>query len=286
VITGPGGFAVLALAAGAGGLVAVGAREAVIATPGLARWLSLAVEPLLRAGREGYDPNRVERRRLAVIGTLAALMLTVVVFGPGPPVLLGLAGPAAVGWMLGARRARYRRGVEDGLPDAAAAIADALSGGNSPRAGLIAAADSVEGPVAVELARVRADLELGAPIIESLRALQRRVPSPRIDSLVTALASQTLGGGDLAGLLRRHAQAGAERARVLADARSASSQARFTGLLVVAMPVAAGVFGELVLPGFVGRVLAEPASAALLVVAGVLQLAAYVAIKRLSRIEA
>lgn len=286
VISGPGGLAAVVLAAGAGGLVAVAVREVVLASPGLARWLSQALEPLRRAGREGYEPSGLERRRLAVLGTLGALVGMVLAFGPGPVVLLALAGPGAVGWTVAARRARYRRGVERGLPAAAAAIADALSGGHSPRAGVIAAADSVEGPIAVELARVRADLELGAPIAVSLGALRRRLPSGRVDSLVTALCSQQLGGGDLAGLLRRHARAGIERERVVADARAASAQARFTGLLVVAMPAGAALFGELVYPGFVGRVLSESASALLLAFAAVLQVAGFVAIRRLSRVEA
>ncbi len=276
----------MVLAAAAGGLVAVAARELVLASPNVARWVSRALDPFRRAGVEGYEPSGLERRRLAVICTVGALLALLLIFGPGPVALLALAGPGAVGWALGARRARYRRGVEHGLPAAATAIADALSGGHSPRAGVIVAAESVEGPIAVELAQVRADLELGAPIADSLGGLRRRVPSARIDGLVRALCSQQLGGGDLAGLLRRHAQAGAERQRVVADARSASAQARFTGLLVVAMPVGAALFGELVFPGFISRVLSEPASAMLLALAAVLQVAGFFAIRRLSRVDA
>ena len=37
--------------------------------PAAARWLAAAVEPLRRAGREGYAPTELERRRLAVVGT-------------------------------------------------------------------------------------------------------------------------------------------------------------------------------------------------------------------------
>ena len=62
----------------------------------------------------------------------------------------------------------------------------------------------------------------------------------RVNSFTAALVSQQLGGGDLAGLLRRFAASAAERDRVAADARSATAQARFTGLLVVAMPSRSG----------------------------------------------
>ena len=105
-----------------------------------------------------------------------------------------------------------------------------------------------------------------------------------MDAFVAALLSQQLGGGDLAALLRRHAAAAAERDRVAADARGATAQARFTGLLVVAMPAGMALFAELVEPGFMGRLAAEPAAAALLVGAGGLQVAGFAAIRRLSRV--
>jgi tight adherence protein B len=285
LIAAPGAaIAPVLLAALAGGMVAVAAREAVLATPSLARWLAAAVQPLLRAGREGYVPTEAERRRLGVVGAGTLLGLALLVAGPGPAPVLALAGPAAAAWALTARRARYRRGLERGLPEVATAVADALSGGRSVRGALGAAAASLDGPPGVEMARVRADLELGSSTAEALTALQRRLGSTRVDSFAAALLSQQLGGGDLAGLLRRYAAAAAERDRVAADARSATAQARFTGMLVVAMPTGAALFAELVEPGFVGRLLSDTAATVLLALAGALQLVGFAAIRRLSRI--
>lgn len=272
------------LAALAGGMAAVAAREAVLAMPSVARWLTAAVDPLLRAGREGYIPTEAERRRLGVVGTGGLFALALLVAGPGPAPALALAGPAAAAWALATRRARYRRGVERGLPALATAVADALSGGRSVRAALAAAAGTLDGPPGVETARVRADLELGSSTAEALSALQHRLKSPRVDSFAAALLSQQLGGGDLAGLLRRYAAAAAERDRVAADARSATAQARFTGLLVVAMPTGAALFAELVEPGFVARLLSDTPASVLLALAAALQLVGFAAIRRLSRI--
>jgi tight adherence protein B len=275
---------VVILAAVAGGLAAVAAREAVMAMPAVARWLTETVEPLRRAGREGYAPSEAERRRLAVLGTVALIVLALLAIGPGPAALVAPGGPVVAAWALGARRSRYRRAVEHGLPEVATAVADALAGGRSVRAALASAAASLAGPPAVEMARVRADLDLGAPTRESLGALQARLRSTRVDSFAAALLSQQLGGGDLAALLRRFAAAAADRDRVAADARSATAQARFTGLLVVAMPTGGALFAELVEPGFVAGLLRNPASAALLAAAGALQLAGFAAIRRLSRV--
>lgn len=276
---------VLALGAVAGGLAAVAAREAILATPALARWVARTVEPLRRAGREGYAPSLAERRRLAALGTAGLLCGGLVVLGPAPAIPLAVAGPALAAAAVRARRARYRSAVDRSLAAVALAVADALTGGRSLRAALAAAAGALEGPAASEMARVHADLDLGRSTADALGDLRRRSRSTRVDSFCAALLSQQLAGGDLAGLLRRFAAAAVERDRTAADARSATAQARFTGLLVAAMPAGSAIFAELLEPGFVAGLLAAPGSAALLAAAAALQLGGFVAIGRLSRVD-
>jgi tight adherence protein B len=285
MIAGPGVLLTLAGAA-AGGLAAVGAREAVLATPALARWVRMALEPLKRAGREGYSPSVRERRRLAVLGTAGTIVAGWFLAGATAALPLAVAGPSLAAWAVNARRRRYRRAVERALPDVAVAIADSLGAGRSLRASLPAAATSLEGPAAVELARLGAELDLGAATGDAVTAWRRRMHSPRVDAFAAALLSQRLAGGDLAGLLRRFAEGAAERDRVAEDARAATSQARFTGLLVVAMPSGGALFAELLQPGFLAKVLGGPASATLLVLAAALQLAGFIAIRRLSEVAA
>lgn len=282
---GPGPLLALAGAA-AGGLAAAGAREAVLATPVLARWVRLALEPLRRAGHEGYLPSVRERRRLAVLGAAAAVLSGWFLAGATVALPLAVAGPFLAASAINARRKRYRRAVERALPDVAIAVADSLSAGRSLRASLPAAATSLDGPPAVELARLGAELDLGASTGVAVAAWRRRMRSPRVDAFAAALLSQRLAGGDLAGLLRRFAEGAAERDRVAEDARAATSQARFTGLLVVAMPSGGALFAELLQPGFLAKVLGGPASAALLVLAAALQLAGFVAIRRFSQVAA
>jgi len=279
-----GGALPVLAAAAAGGLGAVAAREAVLASPAAVRWLSTAVEPLRRAGTEGYDPTAGERRRLAAVvaGSLATFALAAV--GPAPAALVALAGPAAAGAVVTARRRRYRSAVEAGLAEIATAIADALAAGRSVRAALESVTGSLEGPPAAELARVRADLELGLASAAALGGLRERLRSARVDALCAALTTHQLAGGDLSALLRRFAAAAAERERIVAEARSATAQARFTGLLVVAMPLGSGALAELAHPGFATGLLRSPISLILIAAAMGLQLAGFAAIRRLSRV--
>jgi tight adherence protein B len=272
------------IAAAAGGLAALAVREALIASPAVARWLRAALEPLRRAGREGYAPSTIERRRLTVLGTGAAIAGGWFLGGTTVALLLAVAGPAAVAWTIGARRRRYRQAVERSLPEMATAIADSLSAGRSLRASLAASVASLDGPPANELARLAGELELGCPTGVALERWRERMHSERVDAFTAALLSQRLAGGDLASLLRRFALGAAERQRVAEDARSATAQARFTGLLVVAMPTGGALFAELLQPGFIGKLLASPPAAVLLVMALAMQLLGFAAIRRFSRV--
>lgn len=268
----------------AGGLLALAAREALLASPAIAGWLRLALEPLRRAGREGYAPSAPERRRLAALAAAAAIAGGWLVGGSAVALPLAVAGPALAAWAISSRRRRYRAAVERALPEVATAVADSLSAGRSLRASLPAAAAYLDGPAAAELSRLAADLDLGAPTGAAVAAWRRRMRSPRVDAFAAALLSQRLAGGDLAGLLRRFAAGAAERDRVAEDARSATAQARFTGLLVVAMPSGGALFAELVQPGFLARLLGSPPAAALLALAAALQAAGFVAIGRIARV--
>ncbi|HEY3192574.1 MAG TPA: type II secretion system F family protein [Solirubrobacterales bacterium] len=278
-----GQSSLIALAAMAGALVVIAIREALLSAPEAASWLREAVRPLGRAAREGYAPSAEEQRRLGLLGSGAIAALTILVAGPGPPAVAAAAGPWTVGVLLARRRERYRRAVERSVPDVAAAIADAISGGHSVRGALAAVPGSLDGPSSAELARVAADLELGASTRDALAAMSGRLRSERVDSLATALLSQQVVGGDVAALMRRLAAAAAERDRVADEARVATTQARFTGLLVVALPAGAALFAELLQPGFISRVLGEPASAAMLIAAAGLQVAGFALIRRLGR---
>jgi tight adherence protein B len=274
----------LLFGAGAGGLLAVAAREALLASPAAVQWVQLALEPLLRAGREGYSPSTPERRKLAVLGAVSAIAAGWLAGGAAVALPLAVAGPGLAAWAISSRRARYRSAVERALPAVAAAIADSLTAGRTLRASFPAAATSLDGPPAVELARLGAELDLGAPTADAIAAWRQRMRSPRVDSFAAAVLSQRLSGGDLAGLLRRFAAGAAERDRVAEDAKAATAQARFTGLLVVAMPTGGALFAELIQPGFLLGVLGAPASAFLLAVAAGLQAAGFVAIRRLSKV--
>ena len=281
-----GELGAILMAGVAGGMAALALREGLRAAPGAGRWVAAAVEPLGRAGREGYAPSASERRRLGLLGAGVLLFAGAWFVGPAPAAPLAAAGPAGASWLLNVRTRRYRRAVERELPRLATATADGLAAGRSVRAALDAAGASLDGPAAVELARLRADLDLGVALDDAMGGLRGRIESPRVDAFCAAVLSQRIAGGDLVALLRRFATAAEAQERIAAEAHSATAQARFTGGLVAAMPVGAALLAELLAPGFVAGMLANGTALALLVLAGALQLAGFAGIRRLGRVVA
>ena len=274
------------LAGVGGGAVAVAIREGLASMPALIAQLEASVETLVLAGRENRLPSELERRRLGVVCGLLLGSVAILIAGVGPLAGIAAAGPAAAGWTIARRRRWYRQRVERDVPEIATSIADAVAAGGSLRGALHGAGAALDGPSAVELARAGADLELGMAPREALRAMAQRLASERIDALVAAVLSQERAGGDLAQLLRRHAEAAAQRRRAEREAHSATAQARLTGGMVVAMPAFMSLIVELISPGFVAGMLASPLAVILLAIAGALQLAGFFTIRRFGAMRA
>ena len=268
------GAAQLALA----GLPAVRARA-----PRVTAAAGGAVEAVARLGREGRAPGAVERRRLLAAGALAAGTVGLLVAGPGPALAAGLAGPWCVGRVLRARRQRYRRAIDAGAAAMAVSIADAVGGGHSLRGALTEAARSLPGAAGHELSRAAAELAAGAPTETVLEGLRARAGSERVDTVVAACLLQRRAGGDLAALLRESAAAFEDDARLRDEVRAATAQARFTGLVVVVLPVGGALLAELAAPGFLVELWRSPLTAWLAGMAIALQLAAAFLIRRLGR---
>ena len=271
------------------GAAALGATlRPLVAThaPGVPRAAAALVETVARAGREGRDPGALERRRLLVAGAAAAFACGTLLAGPRAGLVAAVAGPFALSRVLLARRERYRQGVEDGAAEIAIALSDALAGGHSLRGAVGSAARGLVGPPGRELRRVHAELELGARTEAALEAMRTRIRGHGIDTIVAAALLQRDAGGDLARLLRDCARAADDSARLAREAKAATAQARFTGLLVVLLPLGGALLAELASPGYLAGLASSFLTAWLAGLAIFLQIVAAVLIRRLSRVRA
>jgi len=242
---------------------AIAAAEQQRLVQALRRWVAPALE-LVRSGRAPTSP---ERRRLALLGALALLGGGWLVGGLLAGVALAAAAPWAARRVVHARARRRAAAVAAGVP------AIARDGG-------------VGGPAGEELRAAAAALDLGKRTEDVLRDLARRSEGGPLDTLVAAVLLQRDAGGDLAALLRDLAAALEERARVVAAARSATEQARFTALLVAALPAAGIALGELAQPGLLLALASSTLTAAMVAAALALEALAFACVRRIARIGA
>lgn len=240
--------------------------------------------PLVRARSEGAEPSVPERRRLTLVAALALLAGGWLLAGLLPGAALAAAGPWCQRALVRRRRRRHRCELERAAPAVARAVADALAAGHAISRALAEAARSVDGAAARELAALGHALAVGATLDAALATLRSRAASRAYETLATAILLQRDAGGDLVALLRELARAQEEAIRSAADARAATAQARFTGVVVGVMPAGAAALAELASPGALGAVLDSPLSLWLAAFALLLQLAGLLAIRRLGRV--
>lgn len=282
------GFAFLAGAVGAvaaSDLAGRAARALSRRAPAVVGGAAGLVDVLVRLGSEGRDPRARERRRLLLAGAVTAFLGGTAVLGPLPGLALASGGPWTVARLLRVRRERYRRAVDAGVAQMAVAIADAIAGGHSLRGALEESARSLDGAAGHELRRASAELAAGATTEAALESMRARVTSARLDVLVAACLLQRRAGGDLARLLRESARAMERQARLEDEVRTATAQARFTGLIVVLMPLVGALLAELASPGWFASLWSSLPTVWLAGIALILQLAAVVLIRRLGRVR-
>lgn len=274
------------LAAFAGGLCALGGAlvlEAAVRSAEPVKRVASLLRLMLQAGRAGREPGALERRRLLIgvslLLSIAGLLAGGVLIG----LLIALAGPLAVARTLAWRRERYRAALAQAAPHLALALSDAIAGGHSVRGAIAQARHGLSGPVAIELERVSAELGLGARTEAAIEGLRQRAASHEFDALAAAIVMQRRAGGDLARLLRELSLAFEDNTHLVGEARVATAQARFTGTLVVLLPLGGALLAEAASPGFIGSLFGNLIAVWLLFVAIVLQVVAAVSIRRLSR---
>lgn len=283
--------AVLAAGAAIAGVLAAG--EALSGRGGLGRVLSAvgpqgAIPRVLAPVRVGRALSRSERRRVLAVAAVALLAVGALLAGPLAGLALAAAAPFLADRLLASTGRRRHARLAAAAPAVARALSDALAGGHSIRGAVAAAArdGGVTGPAGQELRAATAALALGEETVAVLERLRARAGHPAYDAVVAAVLLQRESGGDLAALLRTLATTLEEQVRVEADARSMTAQARFTAVLVAALPALAAGVAELASPGYLGSLLTHPLTAWLAAMSIFLQAGAWLAVRRIARVRA
>jgi len=223
---------------------------------------------------------------LCVIFAAGGYLVGLALFHRVFPAIVGLAvcGPLPLMWVQGKKRERMRAFARE-FPDALDLLVTALRAGLSFTAAMQIVADEAPEPVRGEFAVTVEEQALGLDPREALMNLTRRVDVLDLRFFATAVLLQRETGGNLAEVLANTSELIRDRFRVLGDIMTFTAQGKITGGILVCLPIFICVFMFVITPGFFKPMIETPEGRMALWIAGGMQLAGILAVRKIVSIR-
>lgn len=139
-------------------------------------------------------------------------------------------------YVKGQKTKRLQR-FNDQLPDMLNLMVNGLRAGYSTLQAMEAVSKELPPPICDEFRRVVQEMQLGIPMEKALANLLRRIPSPDLDFVITAINVQREVGGNLAEIMDIISYTIRERIRIKGEIRVLTSQATYSGRALALMPL-------------------------------------------------
>jgi Flp pilus assembly protein TadB/Mg-chelatase subunit ChlD len=136
------------------------------------------------------------------------------------------------------------------LPDVLATIASTLRAGHGLRTALKAIVDDGAPPASEEFSRVLGEEKLGRPLDQAIDAMCKRIGSPDLEYVATAINVQSQAGGSLAGLFDTLSETVRERQRHARKVRALTALGRMSAIVLVLMPIGLAGLMTLISPSY------------------------------------
>lgn len=183
------------------------------------------------------------------------------------------------------RRTRRMKAFVGQLPFALDLIKSSLEAGHSLNRGLQVVVQEFADPLGGEFRTVLEQTRIGLPLPRALEDMLKRVPQEDLRLLVVAVKVQSEVGSSLAVIVGRLAEIVRTRQRLRLQIKALTAQSRLGGLIVALLPVVVlGMFSIINRP-YADALFFDPTGVMLLKIAAVLDLTAFVVIRRLLRMD-
>ncbi len=223
-----------------------------------------------------------------VLTALISLSAATLFYAVNRPVLIpigllaGFFGPRIY---VGMRKNKRLKSFNDQLGDALNLMVNSLRAGYSTMQAMEVISNEMPAPISEEFGRVVLELQLGVPFDTSMSNLLRRMPSPDMDLVVTAMNVQREVGGNLAEVLDSISFTIRERVRIKGEIKVMTSQGRITGYLITGIPFVLGAFIYFINPEFMGLLFTDPCGWIMLGLSVFLIFLGYFSITKIVNIE-
>ncbi len=161
--------------------------------------------------------------------------------------IISLAIGAVVGAILpgvyvrGQQSKRLKK-FDDQLPDMINLMVNGLRAGFSTMQAMEAVSRELPPPISDEFRRVVQEMQLGVPMGRALDNLFRRIPSPDLDFMITAINVQREVGGNLAEILDTISFTIRERIRIKGEIQVLTAQVRASAKILSFVPIGLALF--------------------------------------------
>lgn len=196
--------------------------------------------------------------------------------------LVGLVGPRIY---LGQRQTSRLKAFDSQLGDAINLMVNSLRAGYSTLQAMDVISKEMPEPICKEFGRVVMELQLGISFDAAMQNLVRRMPSPDLDLMITAMSVQREVGGNLAEVLDAISFTIRERVRIKGEIKVLVAQGRITGYLLTFLPFGLAGFLYLFNPAFIGPLFSDPCGWMMLGISLVLIVVGYFVISKIVNIE-
>jgi len=203
--------------------------------------------------------------------------------------LFGLLGGIVSSFLPGlfVRRKQRQRQVafQEQLTDVLTLLVGSLRSGYGLTIAMDTVAKQMPVPASEEFSRVVREIGLGASSTQALENLVRRIRSDDLDLMVTAIGVQYEVGGNLATILDTISDTIRERVRIKAQLRALTVQHTMTRYILTALPLILGGIMYIINPEYMGALFQPGWTIGIPIGAGLLLIAGYFVMGKLSVIE-
>ncbi len=197
-------------------------------------------------------------------------------------VLVGAGTPLFILWRT--RRKRFNLFASQ-LPDALTMMKNGLQAGHTLDRAMLAVAEEMPDPIALEFRETIEELHLGVPIKRAITNLTMRVVDDNLNIFAAALLVQREVGGNLGQLLGNLSETIRERFRINQEVRTLTAEGRMSGYVVGVLPVALALVIKMIQPDYLDPLFETESGHTLLKIAAFLEVSGFYFIKKACKVN-
>lgn len=262
-------------------LEAIATPDAVPARPIIAVTVPERIAPLLAQAQVELTVSALQALTGAM---LVATLIILLLFGPAAALVMVVGLPMiALSWLKGRARKRIDA-LTEALPLYLDGVRQLQAVGNSLSQALARALADAPDAVRTYFAPVGRRLAMGAPVAETLQQLADRLQVPEVSMIAAAIRTNLRYGGSIATVFGNLASILRERVRIRRDLEAATSEAKVSARVLIAMPLLAMALLVGMNRAYIQFFIEDPRGRTLSLVAIVLEVIGIAIIRRMMRL--